>query len=96
MSGLAKSNPIEVLYKIEPIIADFKIAYPNQVEIAQTLEWLTAEVKVLEKPNPIEVLYKIEPIIKDFKKDYPNQVEIAQKLENIVNFYKKMLESIQN
>ena len=96
LSGLAKSNPIEVLYKIEPIIADFKIAYPNQVEIAQTLEWLTAEVKVLEKPNPIEVLYKIEPIIKDFKKDYPNQVEIAQKLENIVNFYKKMLESIQN
>ena len=97
LNDLEKSNPIEVLSKIEPIIEDFKIAYPNQVEIAQTLEWLTTEVSALEKPNPIKVLYSIEEsIIEDFEEAYGNQVEIVQKLENIVDSYKKMLKSIQN
>ena len=93
LSDLEKNNTaIKVLYDIEPIIEDFKIHYPNQVEIAQTLEWLTTKVKVLEKPNPIRAVYDIDSIIKK----YFHQVEIAQKLENIVNSYKKILESIQN
>ena len=97
LSTLEKTNPVGILYDIESIIETLKIAYPNQVEIAQTLEWLTTEVSALEKPNPIKVLYSIEEsIIEDFEEAYGNQVEIVQKLENIVDSYKKMLKSIQN
>ena len=66
-------------------------------EDRKSLEFLMTKLSALgDSKTAIEVLYKIESIIEEFKKRYSNQVEKAEKLENIVNSYKKVLESIQN
>ena len=63
----------------------------------KALKFLTAEINGLaDNKTAIEILYEIELIMGKLEIQYPNQVEIALKLENIVDSYKKVLESIQN
>ena len=60
-------------------------------------KFLITEISTLKDTHPIEILYSIEKsIIERFETNYPKQLEIALKLENIVDSYKKVLESIQN
>ena len=92
------SSPVEdiISYMKEELFKDGLFEEGLSDEDYKALDFLTTELSASEKTNPIEILYEIESIIKEFKNRYRNQVEKAQKLENIVDSYKKVLESIQN
>ena len=59
--------------------------------------FLQSQISKLENVDNTEiVLKKIELIIKELERKHPDQVKIAEKIENLVDSYKKMLESIKN
>lgn len=60
-------------------------------------QFLQSRTGSLEKIEDFKrILQEIELIIKELKKLYPNQLETAEKMEEVVNSYKKMLESVKN
>ena len=60
-------------------------------------DFLQSQISKLENVDNTEiVLKKTELIIKELERKHPDQVKIAKKIENLVDSYKKMLESIKN